>query len=121
MIGPFRITAKHGSSCVLDLPNTMSVHSTFGVNLLRKHPDNALPEQKNEVPPPIIIDGEEEWEVEDILESRKHRNQLQYRAKWVGYEDTRQWWPATDFQNASEKVREYHSKFPLAVKPRRMA
>ncbi len=76
MIGPFRITAKHGSSCVLNLPNIMAVHRTFHVNLLRKDPNNPLPGQENEAPPPIVVDDEEEWEVEEILESRKHRNQL---------------------------------------------
>ena len=120
MIGPFRITAKHGSSCVLDLSSTMSVHSTFGVNLLRKDSDNALPGQRNDVPPPIVIDDEEEWEVKEILESRKHRNQLQYRAKWLGYEDTRQWWSATNFQSAQEKVQKYYKKHPDAVGQKRI-
>ena len=42
MIGPFRITAKYGSSYVLDLPNTIDVQRTFDVSLLRKNPDTPL-------------------------------------------------------------------------------
>ena len=115
-MGPFKVIEKHGSSCVLDLPTTMNIHQTFHVSLLRKDPGNPLPGQQIEPPPPIIIDGEQEWEVKEILESRRYRNQLQYRARWTGYEDTQQWWPARDFKNAPEKIQEFHNRFPEAVK-----
>ena len=81
MMGPFQVIDKHRSSCVLDLPNTMDIHRTFHVSLLRKDPGNPLPGQQIEPPPLIVIEGEQEWEVEEILESRRYRNQLQYRAK----------------------------------------
>ena len=39
--------------------------------LLFKDPDNALPGQVNEPPPPVNIEGEPEYKVEEILALRK--------------------------------------------------
>jgi len=48
--------------------------------------DNLITGQKTEDhPPPIVIDGELEWEVEEILDSRWHRKRFQYLIKWKGY------------------------------------
>ena len=55
----------------MDLPNIIKVHLVFPVVLLFKDPDNALPRQVNEPPPPINIEGEPEYKVEKILASRK--------------------------------------------------
>ena len=62
---------KRGSLCKLDLPNTIKVYPVFLVVLLFKDPDNALPGQVNEPPPPVNIEGELEYKVEEILASRK--------------------------------------------------
>jgi len=32
-------------------------------------------------PPPIVVDGEEEWEVEEILNSRWHQRRFQFLVK----------------------------------------
>ena len=49
----------------------MKVHPVFPVVLLFKDPDNALPGQVNEPPPPVNIEGELEYKVEEILALRK--------------------------------------------------
>jgi len=46
-----------------------------------------LPSQYNELPPPIEVDSEAEREVDDVLAVRKHCGKLQYRVKWLGYDD----------------------------------
>ena len=40
-------------------------------------------------PPPDLIDGEEEYEIEEILQSRKNGRgcKVQYLVKWKGYPD----------------------------------
>ena len=55
----------------MDLPNTIKVHPVFLVVLLFKDPDNTLPRQLNEPPPPVNIEGKLEYEVEEILALRK--------------------------------------------------
>ena len=78
--------AKIGTSAYkLDLPASMRIHNTFHISLLELYNDNKLPSQRSEPPPPIIIEGEPEYELEEISDSRLHYNKLQYRAKWTGY------------------------------------
>jgi len=49
------------------------LHPVFNVVKLTPAPDNLITECKTEDhPPPIVIDGEAEWEVEEILNSRWH-------------------------------------------------
>ena len=71
MLGLFKVVEKRGSLYRLDLPNIIKVHPVFLVVLLFKDPDNALPGQVNEPPPPVNIEGELEYKVEEILALRK--------------------------------------------------
>jgi hypothetical protein len=48
----------------------MKIHPVFHSNLLRLDTNDALPSQHIPPMPPIIVNGEEEWEVERILDSR---------------------------------------------------
>ena len=59
----------------------------------------------------MIVDGEEEWEVETIFDSRLHYNRLQYLVKWKGY-DVPTWQPVTDLEHSSELVRVFHQLWP---------
>ena len=78
-LGPFRILAKIGTKAYrLDLPNLMKVHPTFHISLLETYQDNPLPSQVKPPPPPIEIDGNEEYELEKILDSRHRYRKLQY-------------------------------------------
>ena len=68
---PFGILAKIGTKAYkLDLPDSMKVHPTFHVSLLETYQDNPLPSQVKPPPPPIEIDGNKEYELEEILDSR---------------------------------------------------
>jgi len=114
-IGPFKILGRIGTSAYkLDLPASMRIHNTFHISLLELYNDNKLPSQRSEPPPPILIEGEPEYELEEIIYSRLHYNKLQYRAKWTGYspEHDKIWYPADDFENAELAVRKFHSRYP---------
>jgi len=114
-IGPFKILAWIGTSAYkLDLPASMRIHNTFHISLLELYNDNKLPSQRSEPPPPIILEGEPEYELEEIIDSRLHYNKLKYRAKWTGYlpEHDKTWYPADNFENASLAKRNFHSCYP---------
>jgi len=54
----------------------------FNVVKLTPAPDDLIPGRKTmDHPLPIIIDGEAEWEVEEILDSRWHWRRFQYLVK----------------------------------------
>ena len=77
-MGPFKITKKVGtSSYKLDLPASMTIHNTFHISLLEPYEDNNFPSQIQTPPPPIEIDGEPEYELEEIIDSYLDRDKLQ--------------------------------------------
>ena len=72
-VGPFRITAKVGPTAYrLELPANMAIHDVFHIGLLKPYqqPSSSflLPQ-----PQPIIVDGEQEWEIEAIKSHRTVR------------------------------------------------
>ena len=97
----------------------MKVHPVFHVSLLEPVASNPLPGQTQPPPPPIIVDNEEEYEVEDILDTRKRGRTLQYLVKWVGF-DHPTWEPAEFVKNSPTLVRRFHELYPDKPKPARL-
>jgi hypothetical protein len=62
-------------------------------------------------------DEDDEYEVEQILEARVYRRKLQYRVKWLGYEDDPAWYDASNFKNSPRKLREFHTANPIRPGP----
>jgi len=114
-IGPFKILAKIGTSAdKVALPPSIAIHNTFHISLLQPYQDNQLPSQIQEPPPHIQIEGEDEYELDEIIDSRFHYNQLQYPAKGKGYspEHDKFWYPAENFNNAEHPVQRFHWRYP---------
>lgn len=115
-LGPFKIIAHPGSlSYKVQLPKYLShVHPVFHVSQLEPVTPNPIPNQTQSPPPPIEVDGEEEYEVTKILDSKmdKHyrRCPLWYYVRWHGYEGTDEEfsWIAADELHADELLGEYH-------------
>jgi hypothetical protein len=60
----------------LKLPNSMKIHSMFHVSLLEPYHAATIPRKTHKPPPPIIVNGEQEYEIEEILNSRISHLQL---------------------------------------------
>ena len=59
----------------------MTIHNTFHILLLEPCKDNKFRSEIQTSTLPIKIDGEPEYELEEIIDSRFYRDNLQYRAK----------------------------------------
>ena len=86
MAEPYKILKKIGNLYKVKLPNSVKVHPVFSPNKLRKAAIDPLLRQVN--PPPLLIqvNGEDEWEIEDILACRLIRGTLKYCVSWKGYD-----------------------------------
>lgn len=118
--GPFQILAKEGNAFRIELPASIKVHPVINPEYLRKATTTeSLPGQQAEPPPPITVNDQDEWEVEEILASRLRYRKLQYRVKWTGYDEDLNWYPARDFKNSPVKVQIFHAANPEAPGPPR--
>jgi len=100
----------------LKLPHWMKqLHPVFNIVKLTPAPDDPITGQKMiDHPPPIIINGEAEWEVEEILDSRWHRRRFQYLVKWKGYSYKHNSWESTSEVFTLELTAEFYCKHPGA-------
>ncbi|KAH7483616.1 hypothetical protein FOMA001_g6895 [Fusarium oxysporum f. sp. matthiolae] len=117
-IGPLKITKVISPYAYrLDLPASMKIHPVFHTNLLRPAATDPLPGQNPDPPPPVEVEGVEEWEVEDVIDSRWDRRgrggrpRLKYTVKWAGYADPTEV-PAAYLENAAEVVANFHRRYP---------
>ena len=59
-------------------------------------------------PPLVIIDSQEEYEVEQILNYRQKQNKTEYLVKWRGYgAHENSWEPEINLRNAERILKEY--------------
>ncbi|CCO33216.1 hypothetical protein RSOLAG1IB_11015 [Rhizoctonia solani AG-1 IB] len=85
----------------------MRIHNVFYVGLLSKVKRNELQAWENH-PPPITVDGEEEYEVEGIMDSRENKGKWEYLIKWKGYGPKESTWePKTNLKNAAKHLKKY--------------
>jgi hypothetical protein len=83
---PFLVTAAVSwTSYHLKLLTTWRIHNVFHASLLTPYKETTLNGNKYQEPVPDLIDGQPEWEVEQILGARKQHNQLQYLVRWKGF------------------------------------
>ena len=79
---------------------------------------NTIPSHVQEAPSPIEVDGEEVYEIAEILNSKigrcYHRCPLRYYVRWYGYEGTDDEfaWVAADDVQAEELIEGFHRHYP---------
>jgi hypothetical protein len=98
----------------LELPMQWNIHPVFHIDLLTPYWETIMHGPNFTRPTPELIDGEEEYSVEKILDSRhfSRRRRLQYLVKWEGYPDADNMWVDKDDVFADDKVREFKNSNP---------
>ena len=115
--GPFPITRVISrTSYQLKLPSQWRIHNVFHATLLTPYKETSLNGSQSQEPAPELIDGQPEWEVEQILHVRRHRRQVQYLVRWKGFSEAHDSWePATNI-HADELVQEFYKRHPKAIR-----
>jgi len=84
-VGPYKVKTIISSNAVkLELPSTVKIYPIVNVSRIRRYTSQVKGQWK-EMPQPIVIEGEEEWEVEKILNKRKVRGKDKYLVRWKGF------------------------------------
>jgi len=107
-VGPpaYRLKLPHG---------IRQLHPVFNVVKLSTAPEDPILGRKPQAPlPPIVVDREEEWEVEEILNSRWHWRRFQFLVKWKGFSREHNSWEVASDIKAPDLITEYYRKHPAA-------
>ncbi|KAF8759681.1 hypothetical protein RHS01_01538 [Rhizoctonia solani] len=107
-LGPFKVIEKISNRAYrLELPPTMRIHNVFYVGLLSKVKRNDKRAFENR-PPPVTVDGEEEYEVEGITDAEERDGNWFFRVKWKGYgSEENTWEPRENLKNAEKILKKY--------------
>ena len=116
--GPFKIIEVLGPvTFKLELPNQWkqrNIHPVFHASLLSKYKENDIHGPNYTDPPPDLIGGEEEWEVEAITNHKRFRNGMRYLVRWKGYSSAEDsWQTANELKNARKILNDYKKKHKL--------
>jgi RNase H-like domain found in reverse transcriptase/Reverse transcriptase (RNA-dependent DNA polymerase)/Integrase zinc binding domain/Chromo (CHRromatin Organisation MOdifier) domain len=118
-LGPYVVERKVGRNAYrLKLPPAMSrLHPVFNVVKLRGAPEDPISGRRpSALPPPVLLDndGNAEYEVAEILDSRLYRRKLQYLVRWKGYGYEDNSWVNEQDVHAPELVAEFYHLQPGA-------
>ena len=95
----------------MNLPNTIKIHPVVNVSRIRKY-TSQVDSQRKETPKLVIIEGEEEWEVEKILNKRKVQGKDKYLVRWKGFIVEGNTWESKEkLENVQELVKEFEKEY----------
>jgi hypothetical protein len=111
--GPFEIVEKLSDLTFrLKLPAKFrDIHPVFNASKLKPNQDSEIEGQKVDPPPPTLVKGVEEYDVEKILQHRTRGKTKQYLVRWKGFtaaDDT--WEPASNLKNAKKAIQDYEAQ-----------
>ena len=130
-IGPFKVARVVSSVAYeLALPASMPIHPVFHVSKLRalkqcqrEYPGRESAESERPEPELVNEAGEQEWEVERIVNKRMRRGRgrsvrVEYLVLWRGYPEWEATWePASHLTNARRAVDEYEAAAAGVARP----
>jgi hypothetical protein len=83
-LGPFTITeVKSDIDYCLDLPPVLKIHDVFHVDRLSPYKGNEVNGLLPPPPKPMTVDGEEEYKVDHVRDSKVFGRTLKYLVRWT--------------------------------------
>ena len=84
--GPFRIIKKISPVAYkLELPPAWTIHPVFHASLLTPYHETAEHGTNYQCPPPEMVDDQEEYEVEQVINHQYYRHKKALLICWKGY------------------------------------
>jgi len=111
-IGPYKIKKIILSNVVeLELPSTIKIHPVVNISRIRRYVGQ-VEGQKKEQPAPVIIEGEEKWEVERILNKQRVIGKDKYLVCWKGFTAESDTWEGREnLENTKEAIEEFEKEY----------
>ena len=111
-VGLYKVKGIISSNAIeLELSKSIRIHSVVNVSRVWLYKPQV--EGQKKIPPkPVIIEGEEEFEVEKFLNKRTVRGKEKFLVRWKGYmaeEDT--WENRENLENVKELVKEFKREY----------
>jgi len=111
-VGPYKVKGVVSSNAIeLKLPKSIKIYSVVNVSRVQLYKPQV--EGQKKIPlKPVIIEGEEEFEIEKILNKRTVKGKEKFLVRWKGYiaeEDT--WKNRENLKNTKELVKEFERKY----------
>jgi len=111
-VGLYKIKRVISTNAVeLELPKTVKIHPVVNVSRIRRYREQ-VQGQKKQLALLVIIEGEEEYEIEKVMNKRKKHSRWEYLVRWKGYmakEDS--WERKENLKNAKEAVEDYEREY----------
>ena len=120
--GPFKvIDVLSHVAYQLQLPKTWKIHNVFHASYLSPYKETKEHGTNFFEPPPDIIEGQPEWEVESIVGMRHfgRKKEKQYRVHWKGYSEAEDTWEPEANINAPELIAKYHQTQGMNIRATR--
>jgi hypothetical protein len=116
-IESYKVIKVIKNACQLKLSQSMKIHDTFHISLLRKVATNFFIEQIQFSSFSIMMNDEKKYEMNDILNNRYHYDKLQYKIVWIDHFLNRTWYSKENFQKHFKKIlNDYHRKYFIKSK-----
>jgi len=96
----------------LQLPIQWKIHNVIHGSRLTPYRETDVHRRNFPEPPPDLINGEEEYEVDSIKDHKKKGRNYQYLVVWKGYSDET-WEPESNLKNASGILQSYKRRKSL--------
>ena len=91
-----------------------NIHPVFHASLLSTFKHNDIYRENFIQPPPDLIEGQPEYEVEAIISHRKSGKGRAFLVKWKGYSSSENTWePERNLSNAKELLKRYKERHQL--------
>ena len=96
----------------MEIPKHWKIHNVFHANLITPYKETELHGPNYTWPPPDLVDGEEEFEVEKIIDMKQmgRGRKTYYLIKWKGYPTSDNSWEPQENIHADELIKEFQNK-----------